>query len=124
MSPFRELQQLEQEKKVIQISPISPVQQPLSETSSRNELREKKLTAETEELVTSVRAGSTDDRQWKEMKLRLDDLPGILARLSKIKLTGMFFSFCASCLTSEFFSLSQLLLCMFLCDNSCFTDTK
>lgn len=124
MSPFRELQQLEQEKKVIhKISPISPVQQPLSETSSRNELREKKLTAETEELVTSVRAGSKDDRQWKEMKLRLDDLPGILARLSKIKLTGMFFNFCASCLTSEFFSVS-LLLCKFSCGDSPFTDTK
>ena len=44
---------------------------------------------------TSVIEGSIDlgketkeEKQWKEMKLRVDDLPGILARLSKIKLTG------------------------------------
>ncbi|XP_036307809.1 protoheme IX farnesyltransferase, mitochondrial isoform X2 [Pipistrellus kuhlii] len=30
-----------------------------------------------------------DEKQWKEMKLRVDDLPGILARLSKIKLTAL-----------------------------------
>lgn len=80
---------MDQEKKVIhKISPISPVHQPLSETSSRNELREVASAAETEDSVTPVRAESKEDRQWKEMKLRLDDLPGILARLSKIKLTG------------------------------------
>ncbi|KAK2528595.1 hypothetical protein Q9233_007566, partial [Columba guinea] len=89
-SPFRELQQLDQEKKVIhKISPVSPVHQPLSETSSRNELREVASAAETEDSVTPVRAESKEDRQWKEMKLRLDDLPGILARLSKIKLTAL-----------------------------------
>nr|XP_021144321.1 protoheme IX farnesyltransferase, mitochondrial isoform X2 [Columba livia] len=89
-SPFRELQQLDQEKKVIhKISPISPAHQPLSETSSRNELREVASAAETEDSVTPVRAESKEDRQWKEMKLRLDDLPGILARLSKIKLTAL-----------------------------------
>ncbi|XP_071672559.1 protoheme IX farnesyltransferase, mitochondrial isoform X3 [Patagioenas fasciata] len=89
-SPFRELQRLDQEKKVIhKISPISPVHQPLSETSSRNELREVASAAETEDSVTPVRAESKEDRQWKEMKLRLDDLPGILARLSKIKLTAL-----------------------------------
>lgn len=32
-----------------------------------------------------------DEKQWKEMKLHADDLPGILARLSKIKLTGILF---------------------------------
>lgn len=80
---------MDQEKKVIhKISPISPAHQPLSETSSRNELREVASAAETEDSVTPVRAESKEDRQWKEMKLRLDDLPGILARLSKIKLTG------------------------------------
>ncbi|KAM8817198.1 protoheme IX farnesyltransferase, mitochondrial [Rhynchonycteris naso] len=30
-----------------------------------------------------------EEKQWKEMKLRADDLPGILARLSKIKLTAL-----------------------------------
>lgn len=32
-----------------------------------------------------------EEKQWKEMKLRVEDLPGILARLSKIKLTGTVF---------------------------------
>ncbi|GAB1296230.1 Protoheme IX farnesyltransferase, mitochondrial [Apodemus speciosus] len=30
-----------------------------------------------------------EEKQWKEMKLHTDDLPGILARLSKIKLTAL-----------------------------------
>ncbi|XP_040856324.1 protoheme IX farnesyltransferase, mitochondrial isoform X2 [Ochotona curzoniae] len=30
-----------------------------------------------------------EEKQWKEMKLRVEDLPGILARLSKIKLTAL-----------------------------------
>ncbi|NXN80472.1 COX10 protein, partial [Bombycilla garrulus] len=86
--PFHALQQLDQEKKVVhEISPVSPVHQ--SETSSRNELREIKLAAETEDSVLLVGAESKEDRQWKEMKLQLDDLPGILARLSKIKLTAL-----------------------------------
>ncbi|KAM9638525.1 protoheme IX farnesyltransferase, mitochondrial isoform 2-T3 [Morphnus guianensis] len=89
-SPFCDIQRLDQEKKVIhKIRPISPVHQPLSKTSNRNELREMKSAAETEDSVTRVRAESKDDRQWKEMKLQLDDLPGILARLSKIKLTAL-----------------------------------
>ncbi|XP_010148003.1 PREDICTED: protoheme IX farnesyltransferase, mitochondrial, partial [Eurypyga helias] len=89
-SPFCELQQLDREKKVIhKIRPISPVHQPLSETSSRNELGGMKPGAEIEGLVTPARAESKEDRQWKEMKLQLDDLPGILARLSKIKLTAL-----------------------------------
>ncbi|NXN94386.1 COX10 protein, partial [Rhinopomastus cyanomelas] len=89
-SPFRELQHLDPEKKIMRhIRPVSPVHQPLSETSSRNVLREMKTAAEPEGLVTPVRAESKEDRQWKEMKLQLDDLPGILARLSKIKLTAL-----------------------------------
>lgn len=31
------------------------------------------------------------DRQWKQLKLDVADLPGIYSRLSKIKLTGMHF---------------------------------
>ncbi|KAM4890088.1 protoheme IX farnesyltransferase, mitochondrial isoform 1-T1 [Sylvia borin] len=84
VSPFHELQQLDQEKKVVhKITPVSP------ETSSRNELREMKSAAETEDSVIPVGAECKEDRQWKEMKLRLDDLPGVLARLSKIKLTAL-----------------------------------
>ncbi|NXP34432.1 COX10 protein, partial [Leiothrix lutea] len=90
VSPFHELQQLDQEKKVVhKISPVSPIHQLGSETSSRNELREMKSAAETEGSVIQVGAESKEDRQWKEMKLRLDELPGILARLSKIKLTAL-----------------------------------
>lgn len=102
MSPFHELQQLDQEKKVVhKISSVSPVHQSWSEMSSRNELREMKPAAETEDSVIPGGAESKEDRQWKEMKLRLDDLPGILARLSKIKLTGImviFSHFSAFCL--------------------------
>ncbi|NWW17099.1 COX10 protein, partial [Falcunculus frontatus] len=90
VSPFHELQQLDQEKKVVhKISPVSPVHQSWSETLVRNEWREMKSAAETEDSVIPVGAGSKEDRQWKEMKLRLDDLPGVLARLSKIKLTAL-----------------------------------
>ncbi|NXS19253.1 COX10 protein, partial [Mystacornis crossleyi] len=90
VSPFYELQQLEREKKVVhKISPVSPLHQSWSEASSRNELREMKSAAGTEDSVIPVGAESKEDRQWKEMKLRLDDLPGILARLSKIKLTAL-----------------------------------
>nr|XP_005495158.1 protoheme IX farnesyltransferase, mitochondrial isoform X2 [Zonotrichia albicollis] len=90
VSPFHELQQLDQEKKVVhKISSASPVPQSWSEMSSRNELRKIKSAAETEDSVVPGGAESKEDRQWKEMKLRLDDLPGILARLSKIKLTAL-----------------------------------
>ncbi|NXG40658.1 COX10 protein, partial [Psilopogon haemacephalus] len=89
-SPLHELQQLDQEKKVIhKIRPNSPVYQPLSEPSRRNEMGETKPAAGAEGLVAAVRAEAKEERQWKEMKLRLDDLPGILARLSKIKLTAL-----------------------------------
>lgn len=105
MSPFHELHQLDQEKKVVhKISTVSPIPQSWSEMSSRNELTEMKSAAETEDSVIPVGAESKEDRQWKEMKLQLDDLPGILARLSKIKLTGItdnFFSFLCILLDSR-----------------------
>ncbi|XP_015735222.1 protoheme IX farnesyltransferase, mitochondrial isoform X1 [Coturnix japonica] len=83
VSPFRE-SQLDQERKVIhKITPVSPVHQPLSE------LREVKSATEIGEPGTPPTAESKEERQWREMKLRLDDLPGILARLSKIKLTAL-----------------------------------
>ncbi|RLV88291.1 hypothetical protein DV515_00015473 [Chloebia gouldiae] len=89
VSPFHELHQLDQEKKVVhKISPVSPIPQSWSDMSSRNEVTEMKSAAETEDSIIPVGAESKEDRQWKEMKLQLDDLPGILARLSKIKLTA------------------------------------
>ncbi|KAL0596766.1 Protoheme IX farnesyltransferase, mitochondrial, partial [Plecturocebus cupreus] len=41
------------------------------------------------EIEDSIDVGkeTKEEKQWKEMKLQVDDLPGILARLSKIKLT-------------------------------------
>ncbi|NWS33732.1 COX10 protein, partial [Polioptila caerulea] len=90
VSPFHELQQLDQEKKVVhKISPVSAVHQLWSEASSRNKWGELKSAAETKDSGIPVGAESKEDRRWKEMKLRLDDLPGILARLSKIKLTAL-----------------------------------
>ncbi|NXF08711.1 COX10 protein, partial [Smithornis capensis] len=90
VSPLHELQQLDQERKVIhKIGPIPAVHQAWPETSRRNELREGKSAAETEGSGTAARAEAKEDRQWKEMKLHLEELPGILARLSKIKLTAL-----------------------------------
>lgn len=47
-----------------------------------------------------------EEKQWKEMKLHTDDLPGILARLSKIKLTGTW------CLDTFLISSELYLLCL------------
>ncbi|XP_055973871.1 protoheme IX farnesyltransferase, mitochondrial isoform X2 [Sorex fumeus] len=41
-------------------------------------------------IESTVEVGQQrDENQWKEMKLHVDSLPGILARLSKIKLTAL-----------------------------------
>lgn len=37
----------------------------------------------------AARAARLEARQWKELKVEFSDLPGIYARLSKIRLTGM-----------------------------------
>ncbi|XP_067403801.1 protoheme IX farnesyltransferase, mitochondrial [Emydura macquarii macquarii] len=88
--PFLEKKHLGQEKTIIcEIRPVSPLHPPLSETSNRNELKAAKSAAFVEDMATAVGAESKEEKQWKEMKLQLDDLPGILARLSKIKLTAL-----------------------------------
>uniref|UniRef100_K7G4H1 Protoheme IX farnesyltransferase, mitochondrial n=1 Tax=Pelodiscus sinensis TaxID=13735 RepID=K7G4H1_PELSI len=75
--PVLEKKHLGQEKTVTcELRSVSPLHPPLSETSHRKD------------LATAVGAESKE-KQWKEMKLQLDDLPGILARLSKIKLTAL-----------------------------------
>lgn len=120
MSPFRE-SQLDQERKVVhQITPISPVHQPLSE------LREIKAAAEIGDPATPLTAESKEERQWREMKLRLDDLPGILARLSKIKLTGTTGYFFTSVHPLRYLEFSAMLmvLCMFFYGNFHLDDTK
>ncbi|XP_053903657.1 protoheme IX farnesyltransferase, mitochondrial [Malaclemys terrapin pileata] len=88
--PFLEKKHLGQEKTVLrEIRPVSPLHPPLSETSNRNEFKAVNSAAIVEDLATAVGAESKEEKQWKEMKLQLDDLPGILARLSKIKLTAL-----------------------------------
>ncbi|XP_036926827.1 protoheme IX farnesyltransferase, mitochondrial [Sturnira hondurensis] len=71
-----------------EMKPLSPSSLSLSRKPSEKEL----LTLESASLIEgSVDVGkeTKDEKQWKEMKLRLDELPGILARLSKIKLTAL-----------------------------------
>ncbi|NWY04341.1 COX10 protein, partial [Nothoprocta ornata] len=88
--PFHESRQVGREKTVIhRIGPVSPAPAPLPEAGPRNEPEEAAAAAGLEGSGASLGAASKEDRQWKEMKLQLDDLPGILARLSKIKLTAL-----------------------------------
>ncbi|KYO40829.1 protoheme IX farnesyltransferase, mitochondrial [Alligator mississippiensis] len=88
--PFQERQHLGHEKTVIhKIKPVSLPCLPLPEASKGAEFSKAKLAAEIEGSATSGIEESKEEKQWKEMKLRLDDLPGILARLSKIKLTAL-----------------------------------
>lgn len=37
----------------------------------------------------ATKAARLEARQWKELRVEYSDLPGIYARLSKLKLTGM-----------------------------------
>ncbi|KAM5309234.1 protoheme IX farnesyltransferase, mitochondrial [Glossophaga mutica] len=73
---------------IYEMKPLSPSSLSLSRKPNEKEL----LTLESASVVEgSVDVGKEpkDEKQWKEMKLRLDELPGILARLSKIKLTAL-----------------------------------
>ena len=79
--------------------PLVPSSLSLSRKPSEKALIELEPTSVTEGSV-ALGKETKEEKQWKEMKLRADDLPGILARLSKIKLTG----------TLEFFLVSSVLL--------------
>ncbi|KAL8163070.1 UNVERIFIED_CONTAM: hypothetical protein K2H54_006217 [Gekko kuhli] len=83
-SPFHERELLASEKMVIH--DVSPLLPPSSEKPVKNGLE---LTAVTGDLATVAETSSKKEKQWKEMKLNMNELPGILARLSKIKLTGI-----------------------------------
>ncbi|XP_053426193.1 protoheme IX farnesyltransferase, mitochondrial isoform X2 [Nycticebus coucang] len=61
---------------------------PLSGKPHEKELMELE-SASIIEGSANVGKETKDEKQWKEMKLCMDDLPGILARLSKIKLTAL-----------------------------------
>ncbi|XP_020821659.1 protoheme IX farnesyltransferase, mitochondrial [Phascolarctos cinereus] len=88
-SHFLEKTSLSQAKTVVhEIRSISLPNLPLSKISNQKELKELETTSIVESLG-GMGTESKDEKQWKEMKLQLDDLPGILARLSKIKLTAL-----------------------------------
>ncbi|XP_032995416.1 protoheme IX farnesyltransferase, mitochondrial isoform X1 [Lacerta agilis] len=88
--PFLEGQHSGQEKTVIhEVRSVSPLLSPLSEKPVINESEALKSTVIAGGTGTVVGPASKEEKQWKEMKLELDDLPGILARLSKIKLTAL-----------------------------------
>ncbi|XP_010217648.1 PREDICTED: protoheme IX farnesyltransferase, mitochondrial-like, partial [Tinamus guttatus] len=85
--PLQESRQLGRDKTVPRrIRPVCPVPVPLADTLAGNEPAG---AADTGGSASSPAAGSKEERQWKEMKLQPGDLPGILARLSKIKLTAL-----------------------------------
>ncbi|XP_072501127.1 protoheme IX farnesyltransferase, mitochondrial [Notamacropus eugenii] len=88
-SPFLEKTSSSQAKTVVhEVRSISLPNLPLSKISNQKELKELETTSIVESLG-GMGTESRDEKQWKEMKLQLDDLPGILARLSKIKLTAL-----------------------------------
>lgn len=68
---------------------ISPLLPPVSGKPTINECEVQRSAAITDTTEIVVRPVSKEEKQWKEMKIELDSLPGILTRLSKIKLTGI-----------------------------------
>uniref|UniRef100_UPI00398ED0EE protoheme IX farnesyltransferase, mitochondrial-like isoform X2 n=1 Tax=Pristiophorus japonicus TaxID=55135 RepID=UPI00398ED0EE len=89
-SPFPEKQPLMNDEAVVrsvqQIPAITP--HPSSLQEGEGNTTEKTAMAEVtedEETTRDIR----EAKQWKEVKLQLSDLPGIYARLSKIKLTAL-----------------------------------
>ncbi|XP_025031900.1 protoheme IX farnesyltransferase, mitochondrial isoform X2 [Python bivittatus] len=71
---------------VHEVKSVSPLLPPFSEKPVMNE-ETLKLTAATIGAKTVEGSAPKEEKDWKEMKLNLDTLPGILARLTKIKLT-------------------------------------
>ncbi|GAB5580544.1 protoheme IX farnesyltransferase [Prionailurus iriomotensis] len=89
VSPFLERSSLAQAKaETCAMRPLPPPHLPLSRKPNDKELLELE-SASVIEGSLDVGRETKDEKQWKEMKLHLDDLPGILARLSKIKLTAL-----------------------------------
>lgn len=96
---------------VDELPPFPAPSLPLSQKP--NELMELEATSIVDHSLDTAKE-QKEERQWKEMKLHTDDLPGILARLSKIKLTALVVS-----TTSAGFALAP---CPF--DWSCFLLTS
>lgn len=88
-SPFLEKSSSSQAKaEVYEMKPFAPSTLSLPRKPNETELIELESASLIEGSV-DVGKETKDEKQWKEMKLRVDDLPGILARLSKIKLTAL-----------------------------------
>ncbi|XP_006097436.1 protoheme IX farnesyltransferase, mitochondrial [Myotis lucifugus] len=88
-SPFLEKSSSSQAKaEVYEMKPFAPSTLSLPRKPNETELIELE-SASIIEASVDVGKETKDEKQWKEMKLRVDDLPGILARLSKIKLTAL-----------------------------------
>ncbi|XP_062967564.1 protoheme IX farnesyltransferase, mitochondrial isoform X3 [Cynocephalus volans] len=87
-SPFLEKTSSCQDKaEIYEMRPLPPQSLSLSRKPNEKELIELESASIIEGSI-DVEEETKDEKQWKEMKLHMDDLPGILARLSKIKLTG------------------------------------
>ncbi|EPQ02145.1 Protoheme IX farnesyltransferase, mitochondrial [Myotis brandtii] len=88
-SPFLEKSSSSQAKtEVYEMKPFAPSTLSLPRKPNETELIELESASIIEGSV-DVGKETKDEKQWKEMKLHVDDLPGILARLSKIKLTAL-----------------------------------
>ncbi|XP_042637559.1 protoheme IX farnesyltransferase, mitochondrial [Orycteropus afer afer] len=73
---------------IYEMRSLSPPSLSLSRKPNEKELIELDSPAIIEGSIETGKE-TENEKQWKEMKLHLDDLPGILARLSKIKLTAL-----------------------------------
>lgn len=87
-SPFLEKSSHQAKAEIYEIRSLSPSSLALSRETSKKEIIELESASLIEGSV-NVEKQIRDEKQWKEMKLHVDDLPGILARLSKIKLTAL-----------------------------------
>ncbi|XP_029783980.1 protoheme IX farnesyltransferase, mitochondrial isoform X2 [Suricata suricatta] len=87
--PFLENTPLTEAKaEICEVRPLSLPRPPLSGKPSETTLLDPD-SASVVEGALDVGRETKDEKQWREMKLRLDELPGVLARLSKIKLTAL-----------------------------------
>ncbi|XP_008051711.1 protoheme IX farnesyltransferase, mitochondrial-like, partial [Carlito syrichta] len=73
---------------IYEMRPLSPPSLSLSRKPNEKELIELESASIVEDSIEMGKE-TKEEKQWKEMKLHVDDLPGILARLSKIKLTAL-----------------------------------
>lgn len=88
-APFLEKTSSDEAKAdIYEMSPLSAPSLSPSREPYAKEALELEAASATEGPVAAEKEAK-EERQWKEMKLRWDDLPGALARLSKIKLTAL-----------------------------------